>query len=252
VSGGLVIWDGKDVVHHQNALRPAVCAAVLCLIESLASPAFAADDDALVLTQVSEVTGPAQVYISKSALKVVNKRDGSTIIAHAPQWKVEFFNPLRKVLYETTPQQFTGQVGYSGVLMVARTNGLQAKRGNAQNVAGLNSIHIMFNHPVGDGSNRDEYFVFAGFNVPPQISTILQKYYVVPNDAGIPMRYIHYAGPARQVVLDTKASQRTKLPVSTWAVPDGYARAKAATEVTLSDGTSDLIKDMADGLGGHH
>jgi hypothetical protein len=224
----------------------------MCLVEWLAPPAFAGGSDALVLTQMSEVTGPAQVYISKSALKVVNQRDGTTIIAQAPLWKVEFFNPRKKVLYETTPQDFTGQVGYSGVLMVARTTGLQAKLGNSQSIAGLNSTHIMFNHPDGDGSNRDEYFAFAGFNVPPQIVTILQKYYVVPKNAGIPIRYIHYAGPARQIVLDTKACQRTKLPMSVWSVPEGYTRAKAATEVTLSDGTSDLIKDMADGLGAHH
>jgi hypothetical protein len=245
-----VLSHGK-AVFHQNALRPAVCAGLLCLIDWLAMPAVASEDDALVLSQVSEVTGPAQVFISKSAVKVVNRRDGTTIVAHAPLWKVEFFNPRKRVLYETTTQAWQGQVGYSNWLMSARTNGLKEKPGAAASVAGLNSIHIVLGRSGGDGSNRDEYFVFAGFNVPAPICTILQKYYLVPTNSGIPVRYIHYAGPARTFVLDTTASRHTRLPASVWSVPQGLVRTNVETEVTLSDGTPDVIKDMAESLGGH-
>lgn len=221
-----------------------------------------AGDSGFILEQKSAVCGDVKLYTSSKAFKLVHKSTGCQLIMKTPAWKVDFFNPTSKVLFETDARKWTGESSnfLAGLISASRFSGMveQDTKKNATRIAGLhcNETHLVRpgKLPPNIRQNMNElrgatYYGTNELSLPAEVAFVLQRFYRIPTVKGFPVRLdIFHLSGYKKNELDTTACEKSKLASSTFDVPIGYRRVVRAGDVVVAN-KEGLLQDMSDGLG---
>jgi hypothetical protein len=209
----------------------------------LADQQSAADVDGYSLYQTSTVLGDKDVLLSSNALKVLDRKNGTGIIARAPEWKVYVINPRSKRIcsYDMAKYPGIGKEVRSITGGISLGN-LPLKRGEKSTVSSVAAISCETSKEFADKQQKDQERGFAGprfvkwgqlmvanqgplDKLPRQAKTILCRFYGVPefSGQGLPLQF-KYVDLADQLhtLLVTNTYKTTKLTPDTFDPPKNY------------------------------
>jgi hypothetical protein len=228
----------------------------LCLILVTALPALCApsqspapSEDGVVIMQKSDSIGEQEVTATKHALKMVNKKDGITLIAKSPDWDIILYNPKSRTYFQTKSATWHGRMPI-GDLMEREPN-LFARDGKPEVMNGLKVMHRIIDEKSPHHAQRGaDYWYIKELSLPQTLCDIVQRDYAMPPVDGFPLSYIHIGGGERQISLQTIKLQRQKIPASTFAVPPQMKHVNGTQLVIYSgDKTRNgFVQDMVDGM----
>lgn len=212
------------------------------------------------LYQTSAVLGDKDVFLSTTAVKVVDRKSSTGLIAQAPEWKVYVLNPRLRRICSYALAKYPG-IGkeVSSVTGGTPLNNLPLKRGAKSTVSGIAAVSCETTKAFEIKQQKDLERAFAGPHfvkwgqlliadqgpldkLPRQAKSILCRFYGVPefSGQGLPLqfKYVDLTDGLHTLLL-TNSFKATKLPSITFDPPKDYA--VVADMSKLEDGPK--IKD---------
>ena len=220
-----------------------ILALFVCLsFSSVSAWSRARGEEALVLSQVNDVTGPLEVYLTKSAMKLVYAH-GVVLVVRSPEDKVCFYNPEGHLKFETTVNKWRGTG--TGFGAVEREPKLASRDAHEEKLLGLNARHLIFDAHISNHKNRGADFWYSADVYPKAFATVLQRNYVLPQKSGIPLRYVHIQDYVVTNPLQTKSIRRMRVASSFFDIPSGLQPVKSAEEVQFATREKEaIIQDL--------
>jgi hypothetical protein len=220
------------------------------------SPGFvpaALAGNATLLVQESTVTGSQNVYITPRALRIDNKKTGTTIVCKAPQWQVDIYNKRNRSVYSCAPQEFKASF-FNTFTKVYRENfaSLKWKKSSSENRDGIeiSKLGVQLDGKRGrlDLMNVDvrsgEYFVATSFKLPSKACDVLATFYSLPLVGEIPIQCIFYGMHAETLTpLSTKEIKNISVVDPFFEVPK-FAVAKSERDVFIDPTARQTIEEM--------
>jgi len=202
------------------------------------------------LLQLAQITGKYDLYLSESALKVVNCKTGAIFYSRAPRWELLLCNPSRQVFTTMPPEQFSGKLGQAIIHFdTANFDNLKWTVDGKGTILGLPvmNTHLKVKEsqfrPETNPSRRNriwtaEYAGLSQHQIPLSVCHALQRLYGLPLQEGIPIRvfFLDFHGE-RTTALETFRSNRVKLDMN-YSVPANYKRVKGEIEALATPQTN--------------
>jgi len=199
--------------------------------------------DAFQFTQVSKLAGPYDLFVSKEALKAINRDTGFVLYSQAPDWQILLCNPPRKV-YATMPSdKFTGNMAHTISMIDAVTiEHLQFVPGSKkETLMGLQVIHSTASIKESEfrtGLDPTTARVWSGdcweldqHLVPVRVCHALQRLYGLPLRNNLPLRVLyHDLDKTMTAALETFKCKQGKVDVS-YSVPPNFKKVSTEMEV---------------------
>jgi hypothetical protein len=202
------------------------------------------DLDGYSLYQTSAVLGDKDVLLTPNAVKIVDRKNGTGLIAHAPDWKVYLVNPRSKRICSYTLIKYPGIsqeiCGITGGLAI---NKLPLKRGEKTTAGGVAAVSCETTKAFESKQMKDRERAFAGprfvksgqlliadqgplDKLPRQTKSILCRFYGVPEFAGqglpLQFKYVDFTDEQHTLLLTNNLTV-TKFPADTFDPPKDFA-----------------------------
>jgi hypothetical protein len=253
------IWSGAASIYLSSASIYLSSASIYLGLASLyiglatiligMAPAALADQqnpaeiDGYSLYQTSAVLGDKDVLLSSNALKVVDRKNGTGVMAQAPDWKVYVLNPRSRRICSYTLTKYPG-IGkeISSITGGILLGNLPLNRGPKSIVSGISAVSCETSKVFESKQQKDLERGFAGPHfvkwgqlliadqgpldkLPRQAKSILCRFYGLPEFAGqglpLQFKYVDLADGLHTLLL-TNSFKTTKLPSNTFDQPTGY------------------------------
>lgn len=222
--------------------------------------------------------GNLEVISTPDAIRISEGTNGNIVFAKAPDWKVTVYNTNRKLYYDMTFAHWKSHGLRAVWVMMANTSewpivniGTEMHNGRRCDKYILPAdpkarAKIKAKMPVNLAYGKaGEYWIDGENKGARERATVLFQLFKIPDAPNLPLELkVYFAkdsgffGNAQNIkqdmdkkILETLSIKKMDMPLSTFAVPAGYRRAKDDSEVTISKSYSnsldDIVKDM--GLG---
>lgn len=216
-----------------------------------AASALDANENVLVLHQKHRWLGKVIVYCNASHVRVASTESEAALVANAPKWNVQIYDPQRKLIYEASREKFfdSGFTGpfQEGGLIKAQIELVQ--KGRLGNMPGNRYVYRS-----GAVSN---YWTLRS-TLTGTSCQILQALYRCPSAPGIPLAVeienaqkgggadsmIFFSEGGGAVLTTAKCEQGT-IAASKFNYVSGYKKARFATDVLVN---KKIKEDMEAGL----
>ncbi len=241
---------------------PAILSLLTCLSlcpHARAGQQTASEIDGYTLYQTSSVLGDKDVLLSSKAIKIMDRKGGTGVIASAPQWKVYLVSPRSKRICTYDIAKFPG-IGkeVSSITGGISLGNLPLKRGGKVSVSGVPAVTCETTKDFGSKQEKDRERGFAGprfvkwgqlmvageaplDKVPRQAKIILCRFYGLPefSGQGLPLqfKYVDLADQLHTLLL-TNSYKQAKLPANSFEPPKDYA---AVADMTKLDDRPKVI-----------
>jgi hypothetical protein len=210
----------------------------LCLV-SLAIPAQAADE--WILEQTSPDSGTHTVYVSTSAVKIVNAESSVVILLKKPNWDVTVFNQKAKTIFQGPLANWHGYRGVAEhAFFAARFSGLVKTGEKPKQLNGLNCIEQQYESNVASvpaGSRNVDIRIMhvtseTQFHLPPAVCKVVSQEYYLPPTAGLPLlaSYVS-ATKTNHAELRLTGCEKLAYKASDFVAPAGYTKVLSADQV---------------------
>lgn len=234
-----------------------------------AKSAAAAEHDAWVLKQNSQLAGRHTICVSNTAVRIENLEHAYVILLRAPDWKLVMYNTRSKKVCTKNSKDFAGTLAF-GSGMMGEGGYLQSlplrKNPTAGTFKGLSALHYTTGKfqvpepakrqrsPIGAVSifsatdlESADYWIWNNDPAAAQAGSILQKIYRLPLRAGLPLNlvYTDIAGK-KTSELDTLSINKSKLPDDKFAPPKGLIAVKSEDEVVFDETKKKKINRAAE------
>jgi hypothetical protein len=209
----------------------------------------------IVLNQRHRWLGRVIVYCNNSHLKVVTLESEAALVSNAPEWKVQIYDPQRKLIYEVTKDVFldsgfTGPFQDSGLILSPISRVGRGRLGR------IPAILYSFSRP--SNNVKATYWILNSRSVTGTVCQMLQALYEAPSAPGLPLaiesgRDAKAKGSENLLVfaeaggpeLTTAKCEIGTIPTSSFNYLHGYKKARFATDVLVN---KKIKRDMEDGL----
>jgi hypothetical protein len=226
------------------------------------------------------------VYISRSAIKILNKERGVSLLAKAPDWTFYYFRPAEKVLWkgpiaDINVRNFFNPPSFS---VLRNSSILKASEKLPQNATTqLVGKTKFLGFPCEsriDSKGVTGFYITRAIPLDPMGAYFLTKLEGVPMTGAVPLRARHYrplpntfeqehaqlkksnlfwsaqsfsfADDQRTgllEILNTQSCRKTQFNAEDFVLPNGYKSVKYMTDVTYSKDMKDSMQSLYDDLG---
>jgi len=241
-----------------HKLSTHVISAAFALVILSVGPALCAESS-FHLRQESGVIGDIDIYVCKSALKLVQNKLGRGFVMRAPLWRVQFFNVPAKAVYETDVDRFKGGTA-AGLLSSARFVGLVPAKTNNKHAVVANRkatvsewrkrMRISFSPKADEWDlvRSATYYAAEDLPVSPQGALAVQRYCRLPAVGGFPLKVdIINENGNRKNEFRTVSCESVNLPEGFFSVGKDYKRVHSEEAVAVH-GHGELLKDVIETL----
>lgn len=210
--------------------------------------AIPAKQEALLLMQMSDMSGPCDVYIGKAAMKIVNKRDNINLLLKNDT--VYLYNTVGNKVYQIDAAHWTGEFAPNIVGDIQREVDMREHPGTDQVVNGLMCHHILLDrNPKNHKDSGADFWYTSAIPAPKSFGAVLERNYFVPLKNGIPIKFQHISDRQIKSVLDTQKVQKVTVPAAFFELPPNLRRCASSQEVMFSSNSKeDIIRQMVDGM----
>lgn len=174
----------------------------------------------------------------------------------APLWKLIAFNSTSHVFCEVEPKRFSGPLHAGAVLVGMRFGGLGgAKYKRSEQIAGLTADRVLLESASSSAKESDrsikqlDYWIYRKITLPSEVYHVLDKFYSVPSQEGIPLKCVRLTSLNSYTVLDTTSAVKQDLPESTFSIAPNFKRVQTQDQVFLDLKKAGVIQEMLEGLG---
>ena len=235
--------------NHCNWLRVLVLSSLATGLVLNASAAVRAanpsEREVTSLYQTSAILGDKDVLLSPSAIKILDRKNGMGLIAHAPDWTVYLLMPRARRMCSYPLAKYTGAnketLGITGGITL---NTLPLERKDKLTVGNVAGVSCETSKTFESKQLKDLERGFAGprfakwaqlviadggplDKMPTQAKTILCRFYGLPEfkGKGLPLKckYVDLSDEMHTLLL-TNESKAAKVDASAFALPDGYTK----------------------------
>ncbi|CAN5480139.1 hypothetical protein BH10CYA1_BH10CYA1_56890 [soil metagenome] len=225
-------------------MRPRLLLAI-CITSTLfavcnAKGPTVATEKVFVLYQKHRWLGKVIVYCNADHIRVATLESGAALVSNAPDWRVQIYDPQRKLVYEVTKEQFFDS-GYTGPFQdsgLIKTKLTQISRGQMANIPS--------NCYTYSRATKSTYWTLRS-NLTGTVCQVLQALYECPSAPGIPLAIEtqntkRRSGSDNMIVfaegggseLTTARCETGTIDVSKFSYVSGYKRARFATDVLVN------------------
>ncbi len=201
-----------------------------------------------VLHQKHRWLGKVIVYCNASHIRVATDESEAALVANAPDWRVQIYDPQRKLIYEVTKAQFFDS-GYTGPFQdsgLVKTELTQISRGKIANIPG--------NCYTFSRETKSTYWTLRS-NLTGTVCQVLQALYECPAAPGIPLAMETQnakkrSGSDNMIVfaegggteLTTAKCEIGTIDGSKFKYVSGYKKARFATDVLVNKKIKDDLE----------
>ncbi len=252
-----------------------VASIALLLLEPCCIAAETQGATGWTLYQLSRLSGKQTVKFDSNHVKMENSKTGLVSVLTGPPWKMTFYNDRQKLYFDSElwnievlmSEGFSGD----GDLDAVEKATVHAAGGNPISLAGLKSqYYMMRNYSALSGSQRQianreqlaalpsvepipvtsiDLWVSTDIKVPSQVWSFISRMYRTPHAPGIPLRAKSQDITFKQTtILDTYKCVVGKIPLSEFALPKGYKRAKTFRDMIFDQGAQTQALEMMRGF----
>lgn len=227
------------------------------------------------LSQLSRLFGKQTVKFDSNHVRMENLKTGLVSVLTGPPWKIAFYNPRQKLIYETDFWYLEAAMsdGFSGDgdLETIEKSTVSPASGDRLTIAGLKTNYYTMRDYTAyrtrnvHAGKRDQmsalpsvepmpmvsidYWASSEIKVPPQVSLFISKLCRIPHASGIPLRVkAQDVNNRRTTVLDTYQCVAGKVPPAEFIIPKGYKRTKTFRELVFDEGTQNQALEMMRGF----
>lgn len=242
-------------------------AGLLLTVLSYASAAEAAQAKGVVLEQWCNLTGRCDVFVTKNALKIINRKNNWGIISRAPDWKVTVYNTMTHHYLVTDADKWMGQVG-AGFKWITERGLSDCKwhQGGITHLDGFNLHEMLSDTSVNVDTSaaygmkgraetirHSQMFLLAGkdigIDIPAAGLKVICNNYGAPIEAGIPVSLVLNGTRSTTTEwLKTTQIKSTSVSDSTFAIGKNYERVRDAFHLNSSAAHSDQLSDFIESL----
>jgi hypothetical protein len=201
--------------------------------------------DVVSLYQTSAILGDKDVLLSPSDVKVIDRKNGLGLTAHAPDWTVYLLMPRAKRMCSYPLAKYTGAnketLGITGGITL---NTLPLERKDKETIANIAGVSCETSKTFESKQLKDLERGFAGprfakwaqlviadggplDKMPAQAKTILCRFYGLPEfkGKGLPLKckYVDLSDEMHTLLL-TNESKAAKVDAASFDLPTDYAK----------------------------
>jgi hypothetical protein len=212
----------------------------------LSTQSVRADQPAVLLSQISDVCGKQNIYLTKTAMKVVSIEGHTSLVMKKSSSRVVLFNFERRLAYETDAKLWRGMTPWAN--LAERDPELSNQASQSEKTLSLDTTHVIMDLPKPHHSMRGaDYWYSQALSISPDASAVLHRNYVLPLKPGIPIKYLRRADGQVTNPLRTTAVKYVTVSNDFFDVPPSLHMAKNPQEV-MTAARQELIKDLVDNL----
>ena len=214
----------------------------LTLFSLVGLPTACFANDGLEIRQTSKMVGPHTIFVTDSAVKIVEPLTAITYLCRKPQWQWQVFNGHTGKYYQCKPEAFTGTACERMVIFLHEK--LLKRSFKTMSPAKMmnQSVQRLW-APLGfsatesinpSAGHKQRYFacsLLACDSLPESVRQAIGRIYGVPI-SGIPLE-VTYTDElnAERKALVTVALERKALGVESFAVPKNCSKVQTEREV---------------------
>lgn len=210
--------------------------------------------------QSSKFFGDTRIFVSKQGFKLTRLRDDLVMVAKPPDWTVTSYKPQSRKFCRHELKDFGNLTKlYLKPIKMPR---LRVVPGSEQTLWNVRTVTftsglISFDTDSEQRTVSSGKIVFtanlvsaSNLGLPAEISTLVSKYYGVPEVPGLPLQF-RYSRPVQgdQLNLETKTLKPAKLHIDCLEMPKGYQLVTDIRAVNIDAESSKFIDEFVNTLG---
>lgn len=231
--------------------------AIVASLMAVAAPS-AQSMDCLRLEQDSQIYGAGTIFsFGKDGFRWSNPANGVSIMAHAPEWKVQIYNAKTNRIFETPLNKYEGHMLRISIIFWGFSfPRIPFDEGPKENILGLQCRSFKMKklskaEKVEKGIDTlfdAKLLTTKDLPYPPQVLAFVRQQYNFPALGDLPLSLlIERKGKKKQFMLQTKKITKVNLPPSDFQAPAGAKQAPNDKDVLRgSDENSSLDGLMQD------
>lgn len=237
-------------------IRPsAFCiVSVLLLVLGPSGLAVPKQSEVYVIRQHSRQGGLETVYLSASAVRVIQENSARVTLAHAPNWNAVVLNPINRTYFDSKNNT---QALLMQRYMLLEGGDLSKVRWEAvekSKIAGVDAERYVdarcktqkYDYRiecVPDELRVCGFWVAENLKVAPAAANLIARIRGCPQIGKLPLRFVHVTRNNNHInIVDTLSVQKRMMPLAALGIPAGYKRTLTEYDGELKD--SGLLDEL--------